>query len=285
MKDDRLLRDIADAPGDTGAFHLWWLGQSGFLLKWGDRHAIFDPYLSESLTLKYAGTDKPHVRMTERCVAPERLGFVDVAFSSHEHSDHFDPATLAPIARAARDQGRRLQLVLPRAVLASASPRLGDAEVQFTPIDAGETTDVLGFGVTAVPSAHPALERDERGRCLFLGFIVRFGPWTVYHSGDTLTHPGLAPLLMAARPDLVLLPINGNRPERRVAGNMNGAEAAGLAKACGASLAIPHHYDMFAINTDPPDEVAAACVRLGQPYRILRCAERWSSGELSRVVR
>ena len=33
-----------------------------------DRHLLFDPYLSESLTKKYAQTDKPHVRMTRRAV-------------------------------------------------------------------------------------------------------------------------------------------------------------------------------------------------------------------------
>ena len=50
----------------------------------GAKHRILiDPYLSDSLTHKYAGTDRPHVRMTERVVAPERLTFIDVVTSSH----------------------------------------------------------------------------------------------------------------------------------------------------------------------------------------------------------
>jgi L-ascorbate metabolism protein UlaG (beta-lactamase superfamily) len=42
-----------------------------------------------------------------------------------------------------------------------------------------------------------------------------------------------------------------------------------LASAIGARLAVPHHFDMFAFNTEPPDEFVAECRRLGQPYQVL----------------
>ena len=48
---------------------------------------------------------------------------------------------------------------------------------------------------------------------------------------------------------VALLPINGSAPERRVAGNLNGVEAATLAHAIGARMVIPCHYEMFAFNT------------------------------------
>jgi hypothetical protein len=31
---------------------------------------------------------------------------------------------------------------------------------------------------------------------------------------------------------------------------------------------------MFAFNTATPDEFTAACTRLNQPHRVLRCGER-----------
>ena len=34
--------------------------------------------------------------MTERVIAPERLDFIDVVTSSHNHTDHLDRDTLAP---------------------------------------------------------------------------------------------------------------------------------------------------------------------------------------------
>src|ERR1041384_7244786 len=96
LQDEALLADIQAARSDDD-FFLWWLGQSGFLIRWRDQFLLLDPYLSDSLTRKYAQTDKPHVRMTERVIAPEKLNFVHAVASSHNHTDHLDAETLLPI--------------------------------------------------------------------------------------------------------------------------------------------------------------------------------------------
>jgi len=90
LKDDAFLADVEAARQRKNGVHLWWLGQSGFLIHSGDACVLVDPYLSDSLTKKYAATDKPHVRMTERVIAPERLDFIDIVTSSHNHTDHLD---------------------------------------------------------------------------------------------------------------------------------------------------------------------------------------------------
>jgi L-ascorbate metabolism protein UlaG (beta-lactamase superfamily) len=69
------------------------------------------------------------------------------------------------------------------------------------------------------------------------------------------------------------VPISGNRPERRVAGNLDGREAALLAHEISAGVAVPHHFDMFEFNTAPPEDFAAECRRLGQRCRTLRNGE------------
>ena len=270
QKDDVLLADIARADRSSDCFHLWWLGQSGFLLQWQGRHLLFDPYLSDSLTEKYAATDKPHVRLSERVIDPCRLDMVDVVTSSHNHTDHLDAATLLPLAAANPGQ----QMVLPVANLDFARARLGSGGPALTIVDDGTSAEVCGFHFTGVAAAHNDIARDADGHCHFLGFIVRFGPFCVYHSGDTLWHDGLLEPLRAARPDVVMVPINGNRPERRVAGNLNGTEAAALAKAVRAGMAVPHHFDLFAFNTEPPDEFCAACGRLAQPFAVLSGGQR-----------
>jgi L-ascorbate metabolism protein UlaG (beta-lactamase superfamily) len=276
QKDEALLADLEAASLEPECFHLWWLGQSGFLIQWQGRHLLLDPYLSDSLTKKYQGTDKEHIRLTERCIDPARLDMIDVVTSSHGHTDHFDPETLVPLARA----NPAMKLILPAANLDSAVARLGSEAPAMLGLDAGGTIETDGLRITGTPSAHNDIDRDAQGRCRYLGFIIEFGGWRVYHSGDTLWHDQLPRLLMGHRPDLVLLPINGNRPERRVAGNLNGTEAAALAKACGASLAVPHHFEMFAFNTESPKEFETVCARLSQPYRVLRCGERlsWRAG-------
>jgi L-ascorbate metabolism protein UlaG (beta-lactamase superfamily) len=124
------------------------------------------------------------------------------------------------------------------------------------------------------------IERDEQGRMRHLGYVVRCGPFAAYHAGDTLPYDGMAARIRdAAAPraiDLALLPINGRAPERRVAGNLDGEQAARLAREIGAGLAVPCHYDMFAFNTASPDGFAAACRRLGQPCAVLELGERRS---------
>jgi L-ascorbate metabolism protein UlaG (beta-lactamase superfamily) len=272
QKDDALIDDIRRASRSPDTFHLWWLGQSGFLVKWQDHHLLLDPYLSDSLTAKYAGTDKEHIRMTERCVDPARLNMVDAVTSSHNHTDHLDADTLGPLS--ATRPG--LPLVLPQANIDFARQRLGATPVGFLGLDEGKTVEVAGFSITGLAAAHNTIERDDAGRCRFLSFIVQFGEWSIFHSGDTLWHPHLPHRLIHHQPTIVLLPINGHDPARGVAGNLNGTEAAALAKCCGASLVIPHHFDMFSFNTASPDEFTSACQRLGQPHRVLRCGERLS---------
>ena len=77
--------------------------------------------------------------------------------------------------------------------------------------------------------------------------------------------------------DVAFLPINGDRPERRVDGNLDGREAAQLAHDIGARWAVPGHYEMFEFNTEDPRELfIPECERLGQPHRVLRAGEGWS---------
>ena len=54
--DDEFLADVAAARAVPEQLHLWWLGQSGFLVQWQGRHLLLDPYLSDALTKKYAIT-------------------------------------------------------------------------------------------------------------------------------------------------------------------------------------------------------------------------------------
>ena len=265
--DEVLLADIANKHNESNdeRFGIWWLGQSGFLIKWQGYSMIFDPYLSDSLTKKYAETDKPHVRITEQVVAPERLQGIVAVTSSHIHTDHLDAETLIPLKKANPD----LKLVLPEANIDFATDRLHENPPEMLGLDAGTVVEVGPFTFTGVAAAHNTIEKDDAGRCRFIGFVVSFGPWTVYHSGDTLWHDGLVNALLPHQPQLLMLPINGNKPERRVAGNLNGTEAAALAKAVGARAVIPCHYDMFTFNTDSPKEFETVCESLQQPCHVL----------------
>lgn len=247
LADEAFLADVAAAEREPGV-HVWWLGQSGFLVQAWNRHLLVDPYLSDSLTAKYAGTETPHVRMTRRVVDPARLSFVELVLATHGHTDHLDPETLPHVL------GSFATLVCPRGIAAEAAARSG---IEPVTLAEGEAVRVGGFRIEAVPADHPG------PHCL--GYVLGAGGRRIYHSGDT------AALDLDLEPvDVALVPING------ALGNMDGVEAARLAHRLGADVAVPCHYEGFAFNTASPDAFVAECERLGQPYRVLRAGERLS---------
>jgi L-ascorbate metabolism protein UlaG (beta-lactamase superfamily) len=271
LSHDALLADIHASDRRDGGFRLWWLGQSGFLLQWQGVHVLLDPYLSDSLTKKYSQTDKPHVRMTELVIDPERLSFVDIVTSTHNHTDHLDAETLSPILAA----NPGVKLLVAEANRAFVADRLSIDAGLAVGLDDGTSVEFLGIRFSGIASAHESLERDDQGRAKYLGYVLQFGSWSIYHSGDTVRYVGMSGKLLPFKIDVALLPINGRSPERRVPGNLFGREAAQLAKDIEAKLVIPCHFDMFEFNTASPDEFVHQCRKLGQPFKVLRCGEQW----------
>jgi L-ascorbate metabolism protein UlaG (beta-lactamase superfamily) len=281
QKGDAFLDDVCNVFTSRGR-SIWWLGQSGFLIVQNGRAILLDPYLSDSLTEKYAKTDKPHVRITERVVHPVNLAVpcnrkITLITSSHNHTDHFDPETLLPLLSS----HGQIKLVIPAANRDVSIERLGAEFSSHLLLSDHGTSITLGdIEIHGIASAHNTVERDENGHCCFLGYVIRWGPLTLYHSGDTLLHDKLVPSLRRFEIDLALLPINGDKPARRVAGNLDGPQAAQLAHDIGARCVIPCHYDMFEFNTASPDEFVAACARLNQKCHVLRNGEGWDFSSL-----
>src|SRR5204863_482567 len=79
---------------------------------------------------------------------------------------------------------------------------------RFLGIDEAQTLAPAGFEITAIPAAHETVERDEWGSLRFVGYVVRCGKWTIYHSGDTVLYDGMVERLSDWRIDVALLPIN-----------------------------------------------------------------------------
>lgn len=241
--------------------HVTWLGQAGFLLEHAGRRVVVDPYLSDTLTRKYAGTEKPHDQLAPHVMAPADLAPVDLVLASHGHTDHLDPGTLAPLLSASPDA----VLVAPAAVSALAVDRAQVIEERVIGVAAGESVEVRGVRVRAVPAAHESLAPE------FLGYVIELGPFRVLHTGDTVPYPGQAEI--AGPVDVALVPING-RGIPGTPGNLDAEEAAELAAALPARVAVPIHHGMFAFNTADPAPFAAACARLGVDARVLRPGER-----------
>ena len=271
-KDVELLREM-DSLLDAHGLCLWWLGQSGFLLQWKGKRVLVDPYLSDSLTRKYEQTDKPHIRMSERVIDPDLLKGIDIVTSSHNHTDHLDAETLIPVLRNNPDAA----FLIPEANRKFVSERTGVPSSFPIGMTDGGAVRIGDFTFHGVPARHNEIERDENGNCRFMGYIIAFGAYHIYHSGDTLWFDELPDLVRPWAVDVAILPINGNDPARRVAGNLDHREAAALGKAIGARCVIPCHYDMFTFNTADVNDFIREAEQQGQPYRVLQHGEMFHS--------
>jgi len=266
-----LVEELERSLPAPGSLYVWWLGQSGFLIRSRRGLLAIDLYLSDHLTEKYAATDRPHVRMTRAPLQGSDLRSVDLVLASHRHSDHLDPGTLPGLVA-----NSHAILVIPEAIRDHALG-LGLPENRLVGLDAGDRIEKAGFSVRAIPSAHESLDTDSHGRHLYLGFVIEAEGLRLYHSGDSLAYAGLPEHLGPEPFDVLFLPINGREPARGVPGNMTAAEAVDLASRIGPRFVVAHHYDMFTFNTVPVAEFAAEARRLpsGVVPRILSCGERW----------
>ncbi len=229
-----------------------WLGQAGFLIDTPSARLIIDPYLSNSLGVKYTGTRFPHARMIAAPVDPHGIRSLGVYLATHHHGDHLDADTVTAVAPHNPD----CAFVVPAASRSSAKlsavppDRIFGADA-FAPMNLGSVE------IYPIPSAHEELTIDGAGHHIFLGYLISVDGLTIYHSGDCAPYEGLAENLSSFKIDLALLPVNGRDKERRdagILGNFSLAEAVELARMAGFAHTIGHHFGMFDFNTiDVPE--------------------------------
>ena len=150
----------------------------------------------------------------------------DVVFITHAHSDHFNQEGLQKVVRSST------KIIAPRDVAQELS---GD----ITPVGPGDSIDVEGIKVQAVPAYNVVEERLENHPRAnnWVGYILNLGDHAYYHAGDT-DH---TPELDEVRADVAFLPIGGTY-------TMTPQEAAEAAKSISPQLAVPMHYG-FVVGT------------------------------------
>ena len=247
------LRRLA-VPG--GAVGLSWLGQAGFILRSGGTTALFDPFLA------------PHEgRVYDSGLPAAEAGGVDVVFCTHEHVDHFDAESAPAIAAASPGA----VFVVPTPIVDMVT-EAGIADDRVVGLQPGQTIELAGLTVRAVPAMHGVTMEDaygfgeslSGGLVRFLGYVVDAGDVRLYHAGDTIAFPGMEAMLRELTVDVAMLPINGRDPEREargIVGNLTEREAAWLAKQIGAGVVLPMHYDLFERNRGYPDHLVQSVER------------------------
>jgi len=241
-------------------------------LQWKGKRVLIDPYLSDSLTKKYAATDKPHTRMSERVIDPELLKDILIVSSSHNHTDHLDAETLIPVLK----NNPGISLIIPEANRDFVAERLKCKTGFPVGLNDGRSVKIEEFSFHGIPAKHNEIERDENGNCKYMGYVIGFGKYKIYHSGDTLWFTEMENILRPHLVDIAILPVNGNEPSRKVSGNLDCREAAELGKAIGAKFVIPCHYDMFTFNTADVNDFVKEAKKIGQACSVLKGGEHFS---------
>lgn len=231
---------------------LWWLGHAGFVIRFANITFYVDPCLSRPGAL-LEGSDVKHA---------------DMFLATHAHPGHMDGPALARML----ELSKRAKVILPKSAAGMAHeqgipfPRMtttdSDLRVEFF-------KDNLYARVYSVPSAHPELERTAVGGYPYLGYLIRFGRWTIYHAGDCVPYEGLADRLRPYTVSVALLPIGGK--------NFSINQAGQLTADIGAKWLVPMHYE------DPQMENDFVAHMLGhrpyQQFKVFQVGEKWTVPE------
>jgi L-ascorbate metabolism protein UlaG (beta-lactamase superfamily) len=207
---------------ERDAERIVWVGHATVVLELGSARLITDPVLRNRIV---------HLRRRAPAPAPAELEDLDAVLISHLHLDHLDVPSL-------RRLGRGAPLIVPRGA-GGMLVRLGFCDI--TELAVGESVDIRGVTVTAVPADHDGHRRPHGPFAHPVGFVVT-GARQVYFAGDTALFADMAHLGGAL--DVALLPIWGWGPTLGP-GHLSPRGAAEALVLLRPAVAVPIHWGTF----------------------------------------
>jgi L-ascorbate metabolism protein UlaG (beta-lactamase superfamily) len=192
------------------------------LLELGGVRLLTDPVLRDRCL---------HLRRHGSSPSPEVTADLDGVLISHLHHDHVDLPSL-----------RRLSRNVPVVGPQGSAGLLGRAGYRRTiELAAGESTQVGGVGITAVPAEHDGRRAPFGPSAEAIGFDIR-AERRAYFPGDTDLFKEMSEL--AGKLDLAMLPVWGWGP-RLGPGHLDPERAAQAAALLRPSVCVPIHWGTF----------------------------------------
>lgn len=167
---DWLPRAIEDA--DPEGVGIWYLGCNGFVLKGSEGTTLFiDPYLG-------TGSPPRTIRMVPVPFDPEDITEADAVLGTHEHTDHIDGPSQAPILANTGATMYAPDDSLGVVAEEGWTDEWAVAEDQFEEVEEGDTVEIGEFvihvkGANDPDATHP------------VSYVVEHDAGTVFHGGDS----------------------------------------------------------------------------------------------------
>jgi L-ascorbate 6-phosphate lactonase len=238
----------AIAEASAGGVALWYLGCNGFALKADDGTTLFiDPYFGP-------GTPPRTTRMIPVPMNPEDVVECDAVLATHEHSDHVDGPSQAPILAGTGARMYGPDDSIARTDEEGWTDRWDCQDAQFETVAAGDEFEVGSLSIS-VEAAHDPLATHP------VSYVIEHDSGTVFHGGDTRQNDDLLSAI-GAQYDIDLGVVaygsNGMIADKET-GELryrdwyaDGNEAVAAANSLRMDRLVPTHWDMWkGLRADP----------------------------------
>ena len=237
-----ILHEIEKDNIQKNELIIYYLGQSGYVLKSKYCIVYIDPYLSDFIQNPNGLNDSYMTRNYLSPIEPKNITKCDAILCTHSHVDHMDPWTINNI-----NTGFNFYCSI--GAYEKSSVNYPTSKTIF--LEPGKKVFLDNFIIEAIPAAHYHL-KDIHGRSDCLSFIIKYNDIRLFFWGDGIPYVGQETLLSELEFDYFFAPINGRDKHREsfgIVGNLNEYELANICKKIKIKNVIPNHFDMFKNNT------------------------------------
>ena len=242
-----LLKQIESQNIHNNQMYIYFLGQSGYVLKFKELTIYIDPYLTDYIENPLVGSNEKNIyRSFPSPIDPKTIAKCDAIICTHSHIDHMDPWTINKI-------NTDYKLFSSIGAYEKSNLKIPQSRIRF--LQSEKTFKIGEISIIPVPAAHYELT-DEFGRPDFLSILIQWKGVNLFFWGDGIIYEGQYELLSKYNFEYFFAPINGRDKKREnegIIGNIKENELAEFCSKLSIKHIVPNHYDMFINNTGSID--------------------------------